>query len=64
MRAAATVLVLAAFGCDRASSTAANDGGAGALDDLAGGSCAVEVANPADEGAAHTTLCGPVTYAS
>jgi hypothetical protein len=37
---------------------------AGLLPDLGGGSCSVELADPPDEGAAHTAQCGPVTYGS
>ncbi len=34
------------------------------IDDLAGGSCQVEVALPPDEGAVHVSTCAPVTYGS
>ncbi len=38
--------------------------GEGAIDDLAGGDCAVEVALPPSEGQAHVPTCTPVSYTS
>jgi hypothetical protein len=38
--------------------------GDGKIDDLAGGSCEVEVALPADEGASHVPPCSAVSYRS
>jgi hypothetical protein len=62
--AAAIVLTLA---CHDNGGTGAStdDGGAPAsLADLQGGSCDVQVAAPADEGAAHIDTCSPATYHS
>ena len=38
--------------------------GEGAIDDLAGGGCEVEVALPPSEGASHVPTCTPVSYPS
>jgi hypothetical protein len=57
------VLALLTLCCHDAG-TPAPTGDVAGLADLAGGSCAIEVAAPPSEGAAHTDRCGPVQYGS
>jgi hypothetical protein len=62
MRGLPSTVVLLAFACNHPGAAPEDDGGA--VDDLAGGSCAVEVAMPPDEGATHVETCSSVGYGS
>jgi hypothetical protein len=67
MRVFVLATAVALLGCHDAGpgTVATDDAGAPAsLSDLVGGSCAVEVAAPADEGAAHIETCSATSYHS
>jgi len=64
MRRLFPITALCALACGDHGGTGNADADVGIISDLAGGSCAVEVATPPNEGAAHAERCAPVQYAS